>query len=64
LTPTVGHDTKHCPTSKSQKDEKYEARTCCTKQRRKPHPATSYGNDVGPSRGSGYIKSKPITHPG
>jgi len=31
----VGYDTKHYPTSKNQedpRDEKHEARTCCTKR--------------------------------
>ena len=31
---------------------------------RKPHPATGYGNDAGPSRRSGCVKSKPRTHLG
>jgi len=32
---------------KDQEDEKYEARICCTKRGRKPHPATNYGHDAG-----------------
>ena len=66
LAPTVGHDLKHCPTSKNKKDqedEKYEARICCTKRGRKPHPATYYGNDAGPPRRSGCVKSGSRTHP-
>jgi len=61
----VGHDTKHCPTSKNQTDpgdEKYKARTCCTKWRRRPHPATGYGDDAGPSRRGGCIKSEELRH--
>ena len=65
LTSTVGHDTKHCPTSKNQEDsgdKKYEARTYCTKRGRGPHPATGYGNDVSPSGRDGRVESKPRTH--
>ena len=67
LAPTVGHDTKHCPISKNQTDpgdEKYEAGTCCTKRGQRPHLATGYGDDAGPSRRDGGVKSKPRTHLG
>jgi len=59
----VGHDLKHCPIRKNEKDEKHEARIRCTEWRQKPHPAADHGNDAGSPRNGGCIKSRSRTHP-
>jgi len=63
IVPTARTEKIHQDSSRIDQKEEYEARICCANRGRRSYPATSYGDDVGPSRSDGSDKGLSRTHP-